>query len=454
MINNNKLGSLFALTLLMVSAIDSIRNLPSTALFGPQIIFFCIIAAITFLVPIAWLSGQLALYYPENGGIYSWLKLAFPKPIAIVGIWLQWINTIIWYPTILSFIAGTMAYSINPDLIHHRFFLFSVIVGIFWLMTIINLFGVRFSAYLASLSAMIGVFVPMAIIIICAIYARAVYHIGAINLSIHHWIPRHHHGIHWSSLTAIIASYLGIELASVHSKDIDRAQSLFPRALLLSVIIIVGTMIMGSLAIASVIPASQLSLIEGVMQSYHFFFQRFHLLSFIPWLSLLLVIGSMGNMINWIISPSKGLVQASEDGQLPHFLSIKNSHGVAPYTLIAQALLVSLISFLFTFIPSINSVYWFLTDLSTELYLLMYILLIVSAWRLLRHQNKKIINIIMMGLGLLGCSIAFIVGFIPPTAIRFSHHIHYSMIFLISMVIMISPGLYAAYYSIEKVKPK
>lgn len=447
MINNQKLGSLFTLTLLMVSAIDSIRNLPSTALFGTQIIFFCIVAAIIFLAPIAWLSAQLGLYYPENGGIYAWLKLAFPKPVAIVGIWLQWINTIIWYPTILSFIAGTIAYSINPSLINHRFFLFFVISGVFWLMTIINLFGVRFSAFLAAFSAIIGVFFPMAIIIICAIYAKFTDHTNAIALNLHHWIPRHYHDIHWSSITAIIASYLGIELASVHSRDINQAKVLFPRALFIAVIIIVGTMIMGSLSIASVIPANELSLIEGVMQSYHYFFEHFHLLNFIPYLSFCLVIGSMGNMINWIISPSKGLVQASEDGLLPSFLSSKNRFNVAPNALIIQAICVTLISFLFTCIPSINGVYWFLTDLSTELYLLMYLLFIFAAWRLLCKKNDFFVNIFMLILGLLGCLIALTVGFIPPEAITFSAHINYGIIFLISLIVMILPGLYAAYHA-------
>ncbi len=43
--------STFALVLLITGAIDSIRNLPTTALFGSSLIFFFILSAIVFLIP-------------------------------------------------------------------------------------------------------------------------------------------------------------------------------------------------------------------------------------------------------------------------------------------------------------------------------------------------------------------------------------------------------------------
>ena len=43
--------SVFALVMLITVSIDSIRNLPIAALFGPQMIFFFIVAGLTFLLP-------------------------------------------------------------------------------------------------------------------------------------------------------------------------------------------------------------------------------------------------------------------------------------------------------------------------------------------------------------------------------------------------------------------
>src|SRR5436190_11983923 len=108
----NKLNT-FALTLLITGAIDSIRNLPASALFGSTLIFFFIFAAVTFLIPTALVSAELAANV-EEGGIYQWGRLAFGERIGFLGVWLQWVNNIVWFPAILSFIAGTAAYLIDP----------------------------------------------------------------------------------------------------------------------------------------------------------------------------------------------------------------------------------------------------------------------------------------------------------------------------------------------------
>src|ERR1700741_5350973 len=88
----------FALVMLITGAIDSIRNLPATALFGSTLIFFFIFSALIFLIPVALISAELSsTWSEEEGGIYSWVKHAFGENIAFFTIWLQWINTLVWY---------------------------------------------------------------------------------------------------------------------------------------------------------------------------------------------------------------------------------------------------------------------------------------------------------------------------------------------------------------------
>ena len=122
----------FALVLLISGAIDSVRNLPGTALFGSTLIFFFIFSALLFLIPVSLIAAELASSWSEEeGGIYSWVKQAFGPNLAFFAIWLQWINTMVWYPTILSFIAATLAYLIEPSLAQNKFYLISVILIVF-----------------------------------------------------------------------------------------------------------------------------------------------------------------------------------------------------------------------------------------------------------------------------------------------------------------------------------
>src|SRR3990167_3696788 len=111
-------------------------------------------------------SADLASGWPKQGGIYIWVREAFGKKAGFLAIWLQWIENVIWYPTILSFVAGTVGYWINPELANNAYFLWSVIVISFWGVTWINLCGMTASAWFSNICTIVGLLMPMSLIII------------------------------------------------------------------------------------------------------------------------------------------------------------------------------------------------------------------------------------------------------------------------------------------------
>jgi len=446
---SNKGLTLFSLIMLITGAIDSIRNLPTTALFGTTLIFFFIFAAIMFLIPAGLVSAELASTWTEKGGIYQWMKLAFGEKTAFFTIWLQWINTLVWYPTMLSFIAGTVAYLINPDLAHNKIYLVSMILSTFWVLTFVNLRGLKTSAKFASFCAVVGMITPMLLMIgfflIWVLLGKPL----QIHFTTHNVLPSLQHGESWISLTAIMTAFLGMELATVHVNHVDKPQKTFPKALFYSIAIILTTMVLGSLAIAFVLPKSQINLVDGIMQAFTSYFKAFHMSGLIPVITIMLVIGSLGSMINWIISPAKGLLHAAEDNFLPHFLQKKNSHGVAQNLLLLQAIVVTFVCLAFLLMPTVNGSYWLLTDLSTELYMLMYLFMFVAVIYL-RYKFKKIARpfkipggnwgVWLVGLfGIFGTLITLTVGFIPPGSINVGGFSHYEIMFVSGVIAMLLP---------------
>ncbi|MDF1678256.1 MAG: APC family permease [Legionellaceae bacterium] len=444
--------STFALVLLITGAIDSIRNLPATALFGSTLIFFFLLGAIIFLIPIALISAELASTWPEEeGGVYSWVKHAFGETMAFLTIWLQWINTLVWYPTMLSFIAGTLAYLINPDLANSKTYLILTILIVFWSLTLVGLRGLKASAALASFCTIVGMIIPMGIIMGLAIIWLIQGHPLAINLTPTHLLPHLGEPQAWSSLTAIVTSFLGMELAAVHVRNINNPQKNFPRAMLFSVILILSTMILGSLSIAFVLPQEKIGLVQGVMQAFTNFFEVYHLTQMMPMIVIMLLLGSLGGMINWIISPAKGLLLAADQGFLPPWLYRLNKNGVASRVLLLQAGLVTLLCGGFFLLPSINSIYWLFTALSTELYLVMYVFLFIAAIRLKskfkdlpRHfsvPGKKVGYYTTCALGLLGCALSLIVGFFPPEeSLNMGSAAKFRFIFAAGILLMMAPA--------------
>ncbi len=92
-------------------------------------------------------------------------KEAFGKKVGFLAIWLQWIENVIWYPTILSFVAGTIGYLINPTLANNPYFLWLIITSSFWATTLLNMQGMRSSAIFSNICALSGLLLPMSLII-------------------------------------------------------------------------------------------------------------------------------------------------------------------------------------------------------------------------------------------------------------------------------------------------
>lgn len=437
----------FALVLLIISAVDSNRNLPSSAIFGSPLIFFFLFSAIFFLFPSALVAAELSAAFPEEGGIYHWVRSAFGENMGMLAIWLQWINTVVWYPTILSFIAGTLTYLFNPALMENKAYMICVIAGIFWALTIVNLFGITISTRINTIFASIGTIFPMLLLIVLGIIWTLAGNHFQIPITIDSIFPSLAKLDTWTALEAVMGSFLGMELSGVHITNVPHPQKTFPRALLISSVYILATMLFGSLTIAVVLPASQINLAGGLMQVFDNFFQVFHLGSLVPVMSLLIVIGSIGGMINWLISPARGLLHASRYGFLPHFFTKANRHGVAGRILLAQAILVSIFCAVLLLLPTVNAFYWFLTALSNCLYMLMYVLMFLAVFRLRSTQIERAFKIpggrVGLGficlLGLIGSILTILFGFIPPDNVNIGSALRYTLMIAIGNLVLILP---------------
>jgi amino acid transporter len=443
----------FSLAMITAGSVDSVRNLPATALFGGSIIFFFVLAAIFFLIPGAMVSSELASTCSESGGVYVWLKQAFGRKAGFVAVWYQWVENVFYFPALLSFVVATLAYVFSPALAHDKTYIVLMILLVFWLATLINIMGIKISAMLANFATIFGLILPMAIIIVLGIVWLAQGQHLQIAFTLPHLLPNFHQSGIWVALTGIILSLCGIELATVYGNDVRDPQRAYPKALLISSIIIVFTLICGGLSIAIVLPEKQISLVAGIMQACELFLAHYHLKWMLPLMALMLVLGGVGTVNNWIIAPVRGLLIAAADGHLPKHMSKKNKQG-APYVLLLyQAIIVSATTLVYYLMPSVNASYWLLTVLTAQLYMFMYIMLFAAGIRL-RFKNVerkqgfmipggKIGMIIVCAAGLIGCVMTICVGFIPPSRVKVGGHLHYELLIIGGLVIMSLPAVWA-----------
>ena len=103
--------SVATLAIMNVTAVVSLRGLPAEAVYGPSSAFYYLFAAIVFLIPTSLVAAELAaMFADKQGGVFRWVGEAYGARTGFLAIWLQWIESTIWYPTVLTFGAVSIAF--------------------------------------------------------------------------------------------------------------------------------------------------------------------------------------------------------------------------------------------------------------------------------------------------------------------------------------------------------
>lgn len=318
----NKVMNLFTLMWVSAAFNVSIRNLGIFAATGMQMIFFAVVTLVIFYLPIALVTAELSTSFPKMGGIAVWVKEAFGKKIGLLAIWLQWIYMNIAMIAMLYFISASLSFVFNPNLVHNKIYLISMNLFLIWLFTYFNLKGLKVSTKISRSFFIAGILIPAIFIIVLAL----VYVFGGKPIQVNTTFSSKSYfpDFHFSSLVILIGfmrAFGGIEGSAVHANSVDNPRKNYPLAIFFAVTLGFFINILGSMALAFVIPQKEISLIGGVMSAFSIYFNKYNLNFFIPILAILVGLGQMGGFSTWLAGPVKGLLQTAQEGELPPFFT-------------------------------------------------------------------------------------------------------------------------------------
>jgi glutamate:GABA antiporter len=448
-----KVLSVFSLVMINVIAVDSLRTLPISAKLGLPLIAYYLVAAFAFFIPVALVAAELATGYPNTGGLYVWVREAFGRRAGFITIWLQWIYNVIWYPTILAFIAATLSYLFAPQLANDKLYLLVTTVSLFWLFTLLNCFGMRVSSIVSILGAIIGTILPM----VCIAVLGGVWLFQGKPIAVEMpltWLPDFKNIGNLSLFAAVLFGLLGMEMSAVHAEEVKNPQRDYPRAILYSTILIFTTLVLSSLAIVIVVPNQKLSIVSGLIDAYTIFFNSYHMPWMIKLIVILIILGAISGVSAWIIGPTKGLLVAARDGSIPERFAKVNRYGTPTTILITQGIVFTLLSFVFILFDSVNAAYWLLSDLTAQMALLVYVFMFAAAIKLRYSQPNQprsytipggnLVMWLVAGIGILCCFAAMLIGFVPPTQIPIGNVLFFET-FLIGglFLFIVVPWLFA-----------
>ncbi|MEU5276113.1 APC family permease [Streptomyces asoensis] len=408
------------LALMTTASVASLRAAPTMAVYGLACVFLYLVPAIVFLLPTALVSAELASGW--NGGVYRWVSEGLSKPLGFLAVWCQFAMTIFYYPSLLAFVASTIAYIIDPSLASSGLYTAIVIMVLYWTGVWVSSRGTKALAGLSSWGLVIGTLVPGTILVVLGMVFLAQGNPSAAPMTASHLLPQ------WTGLASLVLivnnflSYSGMEMNAVHVSSLKNPAKEYPKSMFLAMALVLLIFILPALAISWVVPADQTSLTAGVMQAFDSFFAYFHIGWMTPIAAVMLISASLAGMLTWLAGPSKGLLEISRsEGYLPPFLQRLNRFGVQQNILVTQGIVTTVIALGYAFIPNVSSVYWIFSTITTQVYLIVYLLMFVAAMRLRKNRPEHprgyrvpALNV-LCSVGLLASAAAMVIGFVPPS---------------------------------------
>lgn len=357
------------MVLFTVSAILLLDTLTAAASVGASSVFWWVFLGLIFFIPFAMICAEMGCAYPEQGGIYAWIRDSFGGRWASRATWAYWVNTAVWMPAIFILFAAVFKQMFFPEL--SLGWQISIGIALTWVAVGVNIMTLDVGKWIPNLGAIIKVIIFIAIIIGALLYTQD--HGMANPLNFDSIKPD------WSSslqyIPAIIYGMLGFELVSASSDEMKNPAKDVPRAIFFSGAIIITLYLFGTIAILAAIPAGDVNLVEGLMDTFTLFFgespagQAF---------TLILGVGALftffSNGVTWALGCNRAAAEAALEGELPKIFAIEHKrHGTPVGAAALMGLVSTVILLLYGFLAGSNEdLFWSLFAFSAVIFLLPY----------------------------------------------------------------------------------
>lgn len=447
-----KLG-VITLAIMNVTAVVSLRGLAAEAEYGLSSAFYYLFAALVFLIPTSFVAAELAaMFQDKQGGVFRWVGEAFGKRTGFVAIWLQWVESTIWYPTVLTFGAVSLAF-IGTDsakdmaLASNKVYTLAIVLLIYWAATYISLKGLGWVSKVAKIGGLVGTIIPAGLLVILAIAYLVSGGESQMNFG-GNFFPDIARFDNLVLASGIFLFYAGMEMSGVHVSEMENPTRNYPRAVFIGAAITVAIFILGTFSLGIIIPQKDINLTQSLLVGFDRYFDYIHASWLSPIIAIALAFGVLAGVLTWVAGPSKGLFAVGKAGYLPPFMQKTNKIGVQKNILLIQGGLVTFLSLLFVIMPSVQSFYQILSQLTILLYLIMY-LLMFSAAIYLRYNMKdykrpfrigksgNALMWIVAGVGFLGSLLAFVLSFIPPAQIAVGSSTVWYLVLVIGCIVVV-----------------
>jgi putative glutamate/gamma-aminobutyrate antiporter len=351
----------------------------------------------------------------------------------------------------LTFGAVSIAYiglndASDAVLASNKVFTLVTVLAIYWIATFIAMKGLSWVGKISKWGGLIGTIIPAGLLIVFGILYLATGGHNYMDMS-QGFIPDLSKLDNIVLASSIFLFYAGMEMMGVHVMDVDNPSKNYSKAIIIGSLVTVAIFVLGTFALGFVIPSKDINLTQSLLIGFDNYFRYFHMSWAGPIMAIALMFGVLAGVLTWVAGPSKGIFMVGKAGYLPPFFQKTNKDGVQRNILLIQGGIVTLLSLLFVVMPSVQSFYQILSQLTILLYLIMYMLMFAAAI-VLRYKMKDAERPFRLGkgnglmwflgaMGFGGSLLAFVLSFIPPGQIDTGNNTVWYSVLIIGCIVMV-----------------
>jgi amino acid transporter len=357
------------LVLMSIAAIISFRWLSIAAQIGPSSLTLWLLGMLTFFVPSALAVLELSSRLPGEGGIYLWCKAAFGELHAFIVGWCYWISNLVFFPSLLLFIAGVFLYVRGGSwlgLAGSLRFNAAVCLGVLWFATLLNMLGLNRAKWLQNVG---GIATWVAGALILGGGALAWHELGsATSFTPAALLPDFTSLPTLASFAAMALAYVGLELGPILGGEIQNPRRTIARAVLVACLIVPILYLVGTAALLIALPPVEINLISGIPQSLAAVGSRLGLPAFGAATAALVALSQVGTLGAWVAGTARLPFLFGLDRYLPRRLGALHPRFGSPYiALFTQGVITTLILLAALSGSAIHEAFLVLIDMSIVL---------------------------------------------------------------------------------------
>lgn len=367
------------IVLFTVSAILLLDTLAASASIGPSSLFWWLFLGGFFLVPIGLITAELGTAYPEEGGLYVWIRRGLGRRWAARAVWAYWVNTAIWLPSIFVLFAGVFGRLFNVELSLTQ--QIAIGIALAWVTALLDILGLKIGKWVPNLGAFFKIVIFIVLIAAGWRYGQA--HGVANPIDAEAFRPEWKEGLKY--VPAIVYGMLGFELVSAASGEIRRPARDVPLSILISGFIVLTLYFMATAGILAAIPAAEIDIVDGLIDTLALFFAGAPFgEAIVMGLGLMALYTFFSNGATWAMGCNRATAEAAVDGELPGVFAIRHPrHGGPIGAAIMMGLVCTTVLILYGRIATSNAdLFWSLFSFSAAIIMLPYIGVAVSFARL------------------------------------------------------------------------